>query len=54
MGQPLKSFRDSTVDFEVYKPGFDRSYLDSLGPLEKPTRAARAVPERPLAALPGS
>jgi predicted amidohydrolase len=40
LGQPLKSFRDSTVDFPVYdRTGFDRSYLDSLGPLEKPSRA---------------
>ncbi len=40
MGQPLKSFRDSTIEFPVYQPGFDRSYLDSLGPLEKPKRSA--------------
>lgn len=38
MGQPLKSFRDNTVEFPVYQTGFDRSYLNSLGPLEKPTR----------------
>lgn len=40
MGQPLKSFRDNTVEFPVYQPGFDRSYLNSLGPLQKPTRPA--------------
>ena len=44
MGQPLKSFRDSTVDFGVYRPEFDRSYLDSLGPLEKPARARSTPP----------
>ena len=39
LGQPLKSFRDRPVEFPVYKPGggSDR-YLDSLGPLTKPTR----------------
>jgi hypothetical protein len=38
MGQPLKSFRDSEIDFTVYGSDFDRSYLESLGPLEKPQR----------------
>lgn len=38
MGQPHKSFRDNQVRFPVYDPGFDRSYLDSLGPLVKPGR----------------
>lgn len=39
MGQPLKSFRDRPVDFNVYqRQGFDSSYLDSLGPLVKPGR----------------
>jgi predicted amidohydrolase len=43
LGQPLKSFRDSTVDFPVYdRAGFDRGYLDSLGPLKKPSRAELA------------
>ena len=39
LGQPLKSFRDRPVEFPVYQPGggSDR-YLDSLGPLTKPTR----------------
>jgi predicted amidohydrolase len=40
LGQPLKSFRDRPVEFSVYGPGFDRGYLDSLGPLEKPRRPA--------------
>jgi hypothetical protein len=39
MGQPLKSFRDCTTDFDVYSRQFDRTYLDSLGRLEKPERA---------------
>ncbi len=41
MGQPHKSFRDNQVSFPVYEPGFDRSYLDSLGPLVKPGRPAQ-------------
>ncbi|MCX7561259.1 carbon-nitrogen hydrolase family protein [Sulfitobacter sp. F26204] len=38
MGQPHKSFRDNHVRFPVYEPDFDRSYLDSLGPLVKAGR----------------
>tara|TARA_R110002096_G_scaffold259030_1_gene452585 strand:+ start:50293 stop:51174 length:882 start_codon:yes stop_codon:yes gene_type:complete len=39
LGQPLKSFRDSPVTFDVYNPNSPlRGYLDSLGPVEKPTR----------------
>jgi predicted amidohydrolase len=39
LGQPLKSFRDCTIDFSVYdRARFDRSYLEGLGPLEKPGR----------------
>ncbi len=39
LGQPLKSFRDSPVRFEVYDPGSPlRSYLHSLGPVRKPLR----------------
>lgn len=39
MGQPLKSFRDRLVNFDVYqRQGFDHSYLESLGPLVKPGR----------------
>lgn len=51
MGQPLKSFRDNTVEFPVYQPGFDHSYLDSLGPLQKP---GRATAQRKVAALPAA
>jgi predicted amidohydrolase len=39
LGQPLKSFRDRSMDFSIYRPQAEHPYLDSLGPLEKPTRA---------------
>jgi hypothetical protein len=43
LGQPLKSFRDATIEFPAYsKNGDARAYLDSLGPLERPHRAGRA------------
>ena len=54
MGQPLKSFRDSTIDFPVYRPDFDRGYLDSLGPLEKPARAGSEVVPVALTVVPDS
>jgi predicted amidohydrolase len=39
LGQPLKSFRDRSIDFDVYdKERWDSSYLDSLGSLTKPDR----------------
>ena len=38
LGQPLKSFRDHIGDFGIYQPGIKHPYLDSLGPLIKPTR----------------
>jgi len=38
LGQPMKSFRDRPVDFDVYTPGLKHPYLESLGPLIKPTR----------------
>jgi predicted amidohydrolase len=38
LGQMLKSFRDRSVDFSIYEPGTKYPYLDSLGPLEKPSR----------------
>jgi predicted amidohydrolase len=50
LGQPLKSFRDCAVDFPVYdRARGDRSYLDTLGPLQKPGRegAAGAASARP-------
>jgi predicted amidohydrolase len=38
LGQPLKSFRDRPVDFDIYTPGTRHPALESLGPLIKPTR----------------
>ncbi len=38
LGQPLKSFRDRNVDFDVYEKNKKLPYLDELGPLIKPTR----------------
>ena len=39
LGQPLKSFRERSVDFTVYRPAeFTYSYLHTLGPLAKPER----------------
>jgi len=38
LGQPLKSFRDHMIDFTIYQKGAKHPYLDSLGPLIKPTR----------------
>ena len=40
LGQPLKSFRDRSVDFDVY--GRKPEFLDRLGPLVKPTRRSLA------------
>lgn len=37
LGQPLKSFRDHIGDFDIYKKGKKHHYLESLGPLIKPT-----------------
>src|SRR5262249_22698084 len=40
LGQPLKSFRDRSVDFSVYdRARFASHYLASLGPLAKPGTA---------------
>lgn len=39
LGQPLKSFRDAPVRFEVYDPASPiRTYLNTLGPVGKPPR----------------
>ena len=38
LGQPLKSFRDSTLHFDIYDRGKRSPYLDTLGVLEKPKR----------------
>ncbi len=54
LGQTLKSFRDSPVEFALYQPGERRrGYLQSLGPLVKPTRQTRAAAgEDPAAGAP--
>jgi predicted amidohydrolase len=38
LGQPLKSFRDRRVNFNIYEKNKKHPYLDSLGHLIKPTR----------------
>lgn len=38
LGQPLKSFRERKVKFDIYEPGKALPYLSTLGPLNKPTR----------------
>ena len=39
LGQPLKSFRDRTVDFSVYRTeNAQFPYLNTLGPLQKYSR----------------
>ncbi|MCB1816202.1 MAG: carbon-nitrogen hydrolase family protein [Candidatus Competibacteraceae bacterium] len=54
LGQPLKSFRDSNVDFSIYdQQRRDLSYLSSLGPLAKPQRAAIHLDNPPQASDPG-
>lgn len=43
LGQTLKSFRDRDVNFDVYAPGAPQAaYLNTLGPLEMPSRGSRA------------
>lgn len=38
LGQPLKSFRDRKVEFDIYQQDKKLPYLNSLGSLIKPTR----------------
>lgn len=38
LGQPLKSFRDRNITFGIYQKDLATPYLNSLGPLIKPTR----------------
>jgi len=38
LGQPLKSFRDRRVAFDIYNEGYRSEHLDALGPIKKPTR----------------
>ena len=43
LGQTLKSFRDRPIEFPVYQKHLGKKdYLDSLGPLIKPTRGSRS------------
>lgn len=43
LGQPLKSFRDSTVPFPPYSEGRDSEALQALGPLAMPGAEAVSV-----------
>ncbi|HVS13000.1 MAG TPA: carbon-nitrogen hydrolase family protein [Thermoanaerobaculia bacterium] len=45
LGQPLKSFRDRHVEFDVYRPGRRSPALDSLGPLLRPGGPPRRGPD---------
>ncbi len=48
LGQPLKSFRDRSVDFTVYdRAAFPQDFLKSLGPLSVPKRGAAPTPHAP-------
>lgn len=50
LGQPLKSFRDRKVEFDVYhRATGGGAYLSTLGPLVKPQRGSRVglVPQAP-------
>lgn len=48
LGQPLKSFRDRQVDFQIYREsGPWTAYLDSLGPLEMPQRGEVRLRNQP-------
>ncbi len=39
LGQPLKSFRDSKINFTVYNQTLNQNdYLNSLGPMQKPSK----------------
>ncbi len=38
LGQPLKSFRDRNIRFEIYQESAKLPYLSTLGKLNKPTR----------------
>ena len=58
LGQMAKSFRDRPAEFPVYREGFDKSYLESLGALATPRRAdgpgpanVRTLPVRRTLAL---
>jgi predicted amidohydrolase len=44
LGQMLKSFRDRPAEFPVYQTGFDKTYLDGLGPVATPRRVDAPAP----------
>jgi predicted amidohydrolase len=56
LGQPLKSFRDRRIEFDVYRRDAEASrWLATLGPLVKPHRGSRAgLAATPSDAVPGS
>jgi predicted amidohydrolase len=41
LGQPLKSFRDRKIKFDVYDENNPQQYLNTLGALDKPQRKVR-------------
>lgn len=43
LGQPLKSFRDKNVVFDIYNKDAKFEFLDGLGPLNKPERMDKIV-----------
>lgn len=43
LGQPLKSFRDHLGDFTIYQNKQKIPYLESLGPLIKPTKLDKLI-----------
>lgn len=47
LGQPLKSFRDRKVEFDIYAEGNTPEFLNSLGPLVKPRRDRTNGPQAP-------
>ena len=57
LGQTLKSFRDRPIEFPVYQKhlGREEDYLNSLGPLIKPTRGSRSdIAAPPAGAVAGA
>lgn len=51
LGQPLKSFRDRNVHFDIYEKGKKHHALEQLGELKKPTRLKeiKEVMQEPVA-----
>jgi len=44
LGQPLKSFRDSKINFTVYNKTLNQNdYLNSLGPMQKPSKLEKTI-----------